>query len=53
MATGGFTVTAAETTISSTTYMSISVTYNFTPIVEIVEFPDVSLSALARVPYNP
>lgn len=53
MVTGDFTVTAAETTISSTTYMSISVTYSFTPLVEIVEFPDVSLSALARVPYNP
>jgi len=51
--TTGFTVAAAETTISSTTYMQVSVTYTFTPIIEIVQFSDVSLSAVARVPYNP
>ena len=53
MVTSDFTVAAAETTISSTTYMQVSVTYTFTPIIEIVQFSDVSLSAVARVPYNP
>ncbi|NQV83726.1 MAG: pilus assembly protein [Rhodospirillales bacterium] len=53
LATADFNVTAVETIISSTTYMSVTITYAFTPLVEIVEFPDVSLSAVARVPYNP
>ncbi len=53
MDTSGFSVTAAETTISSTVYMGIAATYSYTPLIEIVEFPDVTLSALARVPYNP
>jgi len=53
MDTASFSVTAAETTISSTVYMGITASYSFTPIIEIVEFPDVTLSALARVPYNP
>ncbi len=48
-----FSVTAAETTISGTVYMGITASYSYTPIIEIVEFPDVTLSALARVPYNP
>jgi Flp pilus assembly protein TadG len=53
MSLDDFNVAADETTINSTTYMSISATYSYTPIVQIVQFPDVSLSALAQVPYNP
>lgn len=52
MNTADFTVTPNETTISSVTYMEITVTYDFEVLVQIVKFPSVSLSARARVPYN-
>lgn len=52
MTTADFTVAASETTLSSVTYVDITITYSFVAIAQIVEFPSVSLSARARVPYN-
>ncbi len=47
-----FTVSSADTTIGGTTYKAITITHAFTAIVEIVKFPAVTLTAVARVPDN-
>lgn len=52
MATGDFTISSADTTISGTTYKAITITHSFTGIVEIVEYPAITLTAVARVPFN-
>ncbi len=52
MDTTNFAFSSADTTISSTTYKAITITHSFTGIVEIVEYPDITLTAVARVPFN-
>ena len=52
MATGDFAISSVDTTIGGTTYKAITITHSFTGIVEIVKFPDISLTAQARVPYT-
>jgi len=50
--TSNFTFAATDTTIDSITYKQITITHSFTAIVEIVKFPDISMTAQARAPYN-
>ncbi len=52
MVTGDFNFASTDTTISGTVYKAITITHSFTAIVEIVEYPDISLTAVARVPFN-
>ncbi len=50
--TTGVTFTAAQDTVGSVNFMTISGTYNFTVLVELVPMPDVTLNAKSRVPLS-
>ncbi len=52
MDTSDFNFSSTDTTISGTVYKAITITHTFTAIVKIVEYPDIALTAQARVPYN-
>ena len=48
--TTGVTFSAVQDTTGSVTFVTISGTYNFTVLVNIVPMPDVTLTAISRVP---
>ena len=48
----GATFAATQTTVSGITYISITGSYDFTVIIPLVPFPDVTLSAKSRIPIS-
>jgi len=48
----GATFAATQTTVSGRTYILITGSYDFTVIIPLVPFPDVTLSARSRIPIS-
>ncbi len=52
MSSTGMTFLATQTTEGGIDYMSITVTYNFVTLIQIVKLPDMTLNAKSKVPAN-